>query len=93
MTVLPVSDMAPTTLGIPLAYIFPAMFHYKTHPNRRSRIFDIPLIVFGSITMIYTTFNTVYDGSKNRKGLFRSVAVTISICSGFIEGPHQVLKS
>ncbi|KAF9111547.1 neutral amino acid transporter [Mortierella sp. AM989] len=46
---------------IPLAYIFPAMFHYKTHPNRRTRIFDVILFVFGCVTMIYTTGNTLYE--------------------------------
>ncbi|KAF9361332.1 neutral amino acid transporter [Mortierella sp. AD094] len=46
---------------IPLAYIFPAMFHYKTHPNKRTRVFDVLLFLFGCITMIYTTGNTVYE--------------------------------
>ncbi|KAG0250996.1 neutral amino acid transporter [Mortierella polycephala] len=46
---------------IPLAYIFPAMFHYKTHPYRKSRVFDVILFTFGCITMVYTTSNTVYE--------------------------------
>ncbi|KAF9414512.1 neutral amino acid transporter [Podila epigama] len=45
---------------IPLAYIFPAMFHYKTHPNKNTRILDILLFAFGCITMVYTTANTLY---------------------------------
>ncbi|KAG0006046.1 neutral amino acid transporter [Entomortierella chlamydospora] len=50
---------------IPLAYIFPAMFHYKTHPNKKTRVFDIILFLFGCITMIYTTCNTVYEWIKS----------------------------
>ncbi|KAI8597773.1 transmembrane amino acid transporter protein-domain-containing protein [Dissophora ornata] len=46
---------------IPLAYIFPAMLHYKTHPNKKSRIFDALLFTFGCVTMIYTTGNTLYE--------------------------------
>ncbi|KAG0246056.1 transmembrane amino acid transporter protein-domain-containing protein [Mortierella sp. GBAus27b] len=46
---------------IPLAYIFPAMFHYKTHPNRNTQIFDILIIVFGVVTMVYSTYNTVLE--------------------------------
>ncbi|KAF9358929.1 neutral amino acid transporter [Mortierella sp. NVP85] len=49
---------------IPLAYIFPAMFHYKTHPNPKTRTLDILLIVFGAITMIYTTYTTVQGWLK-----------------------------
>jgi len=51
-------------LGIPLAYIFPAMFHYKTHPNKRTRVYDVLLCAFGVITMVYTTGNTVYEWIK-----------------------------
>ncbi|KAF9407440.1 neutral amino acid transporter [Podila epigama] len=50
---------------VPLAYIFPAMFHYKTHPDRKSRIIDISLLVFGVVTMIYTTGYTAYEWSKD----------------------------
>ncbi|KAG0368017.1 transmembrane amino acid transporter protein-domain-containing protein [Gamsiella multidivaricata] len=46
---------------IPLAYIFPAMFHYKTHPNRKTRIIDVMLVIFGVVTMVYTTGNTIYE--------------------------------
>ncbi|KAG0298849.1 neutral amino acid transporter [Dissophora globulifera] len=46
---------------IPLAYIFPAMFHYKTHPNKNTRILDMLLFGFGCITMLYTTANTIYE--------------------------------
>ncbi|KAG0042225.1 neutral amino acid transporter [Gryganskiella cystojenkinii] len=46
---------------IPLAYIFPAMFHYKTHPNKKSRVFDVLLFAFGWLTMLYTTGNTIYE--------------------------------
>ncbi|KAF9125186.1 neutral amino acid transporter [Mortierella sp. 14UC] len=49
---------------IPLAYIFPAMFHYKTHPNKKTRVFDVLLCAFGVITMVYTTGNTVYEWLK-----------------------------
>lgn len=49
---------------IPLAYIFPAMFHYKTHPNPKTRILDVLLCAFGVITMVYTTGNTVYEWIK-----------------------------
>ncbi|KAF8927178.1 neutral amino acid transporter [Haplosporangium gracile] len=49
---------------IPLAYIFPAMFHYKTHPNPKTRVFDVLLFAFGVITMVYTTGNTVYEWIK-----------------------------
>ncbi|KAG0278801.1 neutral amino acid transporter [Linnemannia exigua] len=49
---------------IPLAYIFPAMFHYKTHPNKKTRVFDVLLCAFGVITMVYTTGNTVYEWIK-----------------------------
>ncbi|KAK3804705.1 MAG: transmembrane amino acid transporter protein-domain-containing protein [Linnemannia elongata] len=49
---------------IPLAYIFPAMFHYKTHPNPKTRVFDVLLCAFGVITMVYTTGNTVYEWIK-----------------------------
>ncbi|KAG0036172.1 neutral amino acid transporter [Podila clonocystis] len=46
---------------IPLAYIFPAMFHYKTHPNKTTRVYDVLLCAFGVITMVYTTGNTIYS--------------------------------
>ncbi|KAF9085859.1 neutral amino acid transporter [Mortierella sp. GBA35] len=49
---------------IPLAYIFPAMFHYKTHPNKKTQVFDVLLVVFGVVTMVYTTGNTVYEWLK-----------------------------
>lgn len=48
-------------LGVPLAYIFPAMFHYKTHPDRKSRIVSVSLLIFGTVTMIYTTGTTAYE--------------------------------
>lgn len=48
-------------LGVPLAYIFPAMFHYKTHPDRKSRIVSVSLLIFGAVTMIYTTGTTAYE--------------------------------
>ncbi|KAI9233869.1 MAG: transmembrane amino acid transporter protein-domain-containing protein [Podila humilis] len=50
---------------IPLAYIFPAMFHYKTHPNKTTRVYDVILCAFGVITMIYTTGNTIYSWVSN----------------------------
>ncbi|KAF9183639.1 neutral amino acid transporter [Haplosporangium sp. Z 11] len=46
---------------IPLAYIFPAMFHYKTHPYKMSRVIDALLFTFGCVTMVYTTGNTIYE--------------------------------
>ncbi|KAF9439059.1 neutral amino acid transporter [Entomortierella beljakovae] len=46
---------------IPLAYIFPAMFHYKTHPNKNTRVFDVMLFIFGCVTMAYTTCDTIYE--------------------------------
>ncbi|KAF9976697.1 neutral amino acid transporter [Actinomortierella ambigua] len=54
-------SMVGSVACIPLAYIFPAMFHYKTHPYRNSRIFDVLLMVFGFVTCLYTTGNTVYE--------------------------------
>jgi len=54
-----------TTIGIPLAYIFPAMFHYKTHPNKKSRVFDVILFAFGCLTMLYTTGNTIYEWTQS----------------------------
>ncbi|KAG0320105.1 neutral amino acid transporter [Podila horticola] len=46
---------------VPLAYIFPAMFHYKTHPDRKSRIVSVSLLIFGLVTMTYTTGTTAYE--------------------------------
>ncbi|KAI9237072.1 MAG: transmembrane amino acid transporter protein-domain-containing protein [Podila humilis] len=46
---------------VPLAFIFPAMFHYKTHPDRKSRIVSVSLLIFGAVTMIYTTSTTAYE--------------------------------
>ncbi|KAG0354858.1 neutral amino acid transporter [Podila minutissima] len=46
---------------VPLAYIFPAMFHYKTHPDSKSRIVSVSLLIFGLVTMTYTTGTTVYE--------------------------------
>ncbi|KAG0231649.1 neutral amino acid transporter [Actinomortierella wolfii] len=54
-------SMVGSVACIPLAYIFPAMFHYKTHPYRNTRIFDVLLMVFGAVTCLYTTGNTIYE--------------------------------
>lgn len=37
------------------------MFHYKTHPDSKSRIVSVSLLIFGLVTMTYTTGTTVYE--------------------------------
>jgi len=50
---------------IPLSFIYPAMFHYKITTSQFYKTIDILLIVFGTISMIYTTFVTLQQWAVN----------------------------
>ena len=46
--------------SVPLCYCYPAMLHYKAvSRTRKQKLADIALIIFGFITFVYTTIQTL----------------------------------
>lgn len=61
---------------MPLCFIFPGLFHYKTTTNRKARILDILLILWGVGIMVFTStyfFNTVRLFYKSINILFAAI--------------------
>ncbi|KAI8060711.1 transmembrane amino acid transporter protein-domain-containing protein [Gongronella butleri] len=44
---------------LPLCFIFPGMFHYKVTDNKKLKLLDIFLIVWGGGMMVYTLYVTI----------------------------------
>lgn len=64
-----------TRRSVPLSYIYPPMLHYKARADTLlKKVADIAMIVFGVVTAVYTTVQTVKVRSV------QSYAVAYSLC-------------